>query len=258
MDSRGSRVTWVALHLRLVLAGIYLWVSGSDAIGPNPLIGSLVHFGGAPRRASRTLLGLHVLGAPVGALVSLGDALIWIGAPPMLVLLGVLSNLGGFLHLPDRYGLPHCRARIHRAECRVRGPSAGVIGFGSWVAARNLGRWKIGRLNGRYLCGEECIALNILNGITRRQNGFTYAEARIRLSKSGTQAAREKAGLLKPLTIAGIREAVEVGRDYLGLEMPRRNLDEFDHLSLKAPIEEHGCQSRLTSTRDKLYRSTRR
>ena len=106
----------------------------------------------------------------------------------MLVLLGVLSNLGGFLHLPDRYGLPHCRARIHRAECRVRGPSAGVIGFGSWVAARNLGRWKIGRLNGRYLCGEECIALNILNGITRRQNGFTYAEARIRLSKSGTQA----------------------------------------------------------------------
>ena len=109
----------------------------------------------------------------------LGDALIWIGAPPMLVLLGVLSNLGGFLHLPDRYGLPHCRARIHRAECRVRGPSAGVIGFGSWVAARNLGRWKIGRLNGRYLCGEECIALNILNDITRRQNGFTYAEAQI-------------------------------------------------------------------------------
>ena len=172
MDSRGSRVTWVSLHLRLVLAGIYLWVSGSDAIGPNPLIGSLVHFGGAPRRASRTLLGLHVLGAPVGALVSLGDALIWIGAPPMLVLLGVLSNLGGFLHLPDRYGLPHCRARIHRAECRVRGPSAGVIGFGSWVAARNLGRWKIGRLNGRYLCGEECIALNILNGMTRQRNGF--------------------------------------------------------------------------------------
>ena len=41
------------------------------------------------------------------------------------------------------------------------------------------------------------IALNILNGITRRQNGSTYAKARIRLSKSGTQAAREKAGLLK-------------------------------------------------------------
>ena len=59
-----------------MLAGIYLWVSGSDAIGPNPLIGSLVHFGGAPRRASRTLLGLHVLGAPVVALVSLGDALL--------------------------------------------------------------------------------------------------------------------------------------------------------------------------------------
>ena len=70
----------VALQRQLVLTGIYLWVSGSDAIGP---------------------LGIHVLGAPVGALVNLGDALIWIGAPPMLVLLGVLSNLGGFLHLPD-------------------------------------------------------------------------------------------------------------------------------------------------------------
>ena len=91
---------------------------------------------------------------------------------------------------------------------------------------RILGRWKIGRLNGRYLCGEECIALNILNGITRRQNGFTYAEARIRLSKSGTQAAREKAGLLKPLTIAGIREAVEVGRDYLGLRPVRSPIDQ--------------------------------
>ena len=101
-------MTWVALHRQLVLTGIYLWVSGSDAIGPNLLIGSFVHFGGAPRRASRTLLGIHVLGAPVGALVSLGDALIWIGAPPMLVLLGVLSNLGGFLHLPDRYRDPAC------------------------------------------------------------------------------------------------------------------------------------------------------
>ena len=194
MDSRGSRVTWVALHLRLVLAGIYLWVSGSDAIGPNPLIGSLVHFGGAPRRASRTLLGLHVLGAPVGALVSLGDALIWIGAPPMLVLLGVLSNLGGFLHLPDRYGLPHCRARIHRAECRVRGPSAGVIGFGSWVAARNLGRWKIGRLNGRYLCGEECIALNILNGIIRRQSGFDLRERTNTLIESRNSGGSREGG----------------------------------------------------------------
>ena len=58
------------------------------------------------------------------------------------------------------------------------------------------------------------------------------------------QAAREKAGLLKRLTIAGIREAVEAGRDYLGLEMPRRNLDGFDHLLLKDPIEEHRCQSR--------------
>ena len=35
------------------------------------------------------------------------------------------------------------------------------------------------KANGRYLCGEECIALNILNDITRRQNGFTYAEAQI-------------------------------------------------------------------------------
>ena len=35
-----------------------------------------------------------------------------------------------------------------------------------------LWRRKIGRLNGRYLCVEECIALNILNGITRRQSGF--------------------------------------------------------------------------------------
>ena len=39
-------------------------ISGSDAIGPNLLIGSLVRFGEAHRRASRTLLGLHVLGAP--------------------------------------------------------------------------------------------------------------------------------------------------------------------------------------------------
>ena len=53
---------------------------------------------------------------------------------------------------------------------------------------------------------------------------------------------------MKRLAIAGIREAVEVGRDSLGL----------DHLSLKDPIGEHGCQSRVTSTRDKLYRSTRR
>ena len=83
-----------------------------------------------------------------------------------------------------------------------------------------LGRWKIGRLN-------------ILNGMTWQRNGFTYAEARIRLSKSGTQAAREKAGLLKRLTIAGIREAVEVGRDYLELETLRRNLDWFGHLSPK-------------------------
>ena len=51
----------------------------------------------------RTLLGLHVLGAPLDVLVSMGDALIWISAPPMLVLLGVLSNLGGFLYLPDRH-----------------------------------------------------------------------------------------------------------------------------------------------------------
>ena len=93
-----------------------------------------------------------------------------------------------------------------------------------------LGRWKIGRLNGRYLCGEECIALNILNGMTRQRNGFTYAEAR--------------GGPTEAVTIAGIREAVEVGRDYLGLEMPRRNLDGFDHLLLKDPIEEHRCQSR--------------
>ena len=67
--------------------------------------------------------------------------------------------------------------------------------------------------------------------------GLTYAKERIRLSKAGTQAAREKAGLLKPLTIAGIREAVEVGRDYLGLEMLRRNLDGLTTYRSKTPLE---------------------
>ena len=48
----------------------------------------------------RTLLGLHVLGTLMDVLVSLGDALIWISAPHMLVLL----------------------ARTHRFGYRVRGP----------------------------------------------------------------------------------------------------------------------------------------
>ena len=54
---------------------------------------------------------------------------------------------------------------------------------------------------------------------------------------SGTQAAREKAGLVKRLAIAGILEAVEVGRDYLGLEMLRRKLDGSTTYRSKTPLE---------------------
>ena len=110
---------------------------------------------------------------------------------------------------------PSLQALISMLDCCR--PALQIVGrISSSCTIR--GRWKIGRLNGRYLCGEECIALNILNGMTRQRNGFTYAEAQIQECR---RLERRRAyGSVSP-----IREAVEVGRDSLGLEMPRRNLD---------------------------------
>ena len=42
---------------------------------------------------------------------------------------------------------------------------------------------------------------------------------------------------MKRLAIAGILEAVEVGRDYLGLEMLRRKLDGSTTYRSKTPLE---------------------
>ena len=87
---------------------------------------------------------------------------------------------------------PSLRALISVLDCCR--PALQIVGrLSSSCTIRR--RWKIGRLNGRYLCGEECIALNILNDID------TLIESR---NSGGSR---------------------EVGRDYLGLEMPRRNLD---------------------------------
>ena len=105
-------MNWVHLSTRLLVASIFVLVGEAGPRVVNPLIGGLAS---ASSRHSG-FIGLHSIGGGTHSLASMADTLAWLADPPVACVLGSVSNVGLLLHLPSRYGLEHCRVRLHRLE----------------------------------------------------------------------------------------------------------------------------------------------
>ena len=108
-DSEDGRVNWVHLSTRLLVASIFVLVGEAGPRVVNPLIGGLLHYNelASSRHSGFIGGGTH--------------SLAWLADPPVACVLGSVSNVGLLLHLPSRYGLEHCRVRLHRLEASVMG-----------------------------------------------------------------------------------------------------------------------------------------
>ena len=107
VDSSNDRVSWVALHVRLLLAGIVLIVGSAENLPVAPVIAGMIHFSANSLAGDEGMLGLHVVGVASQAMAALGDALVWITTQPVMVILGVLSHAGLVIHVANRFGLQH-------------------------------------------------------------------------------------------------------------------------------------------------------
>lgn len=165
IDGKSTRVSWVHIHLRLASTGTFLLLGecgSSKAL--NPLIGNLLHFTTLKTRYE-AFLAIHSIGGTVHAIASLADALAWLVQPPIGCVVGALSNVGLINQLPGRYGLKHCRIRLHRHETVVDGPTYAIVGYTAFLMNRQppLADLHAQGCERRYLTATECVALKILN-----------------------------------------------------------------------------------------------
>ena len=149
IDQDGTRVTWTHLFTRLAAAAIYMLVGETTARIVNPLIGSVVHYNELAGPVTTGFLVVHSVGGGSHSLVSVASTLSWVTTPPVACVLGALSNAGLLIHLPVRFGLEHCRVRLHRREAESSGRTGEVVaymnhryrerhGYRSWSERRYL------------------------------------------------------------------------------------------------------------------------
>ena len=142
-------MNWVHLSTRLLVASIFVLVGEAGPRVVNPLIGGLLHYNELASASSRHsgFIGLH-------SLASMADTLAWLADPPVACVLGSVSNVGLLLHLPSRYGLEHCRVRLHRLEASVMGRTSELICYTAFVQNRS-GSTHLPWFERRYLNARE-------------------------------------------------------------------------------------------------------
>ena len=155
-DEEDGRVNWVHLSTRLLVASIFVLVGEAGPRVVNPLIGGLLHYNELASASSRHsgFIGLHSIGGGTHSLASMADTLAWLADPPVACVLGSVSNVGLLLHLPSRYGLEHCRVRLHRLEASVMGRTSELICYTAFVQNRS-GSTHLPWFERRYLNARE-------------------------------------------------------------------------------------------------------
>ena len=153
-DEEDGRVNWVHLSTRLLVASIFVLVGEAGPRVVNPLIGGLLHYNELASSRHSGFIGLHSIGGGTHSLASMADTLAWLADPPVACVLGSVSNVGLLLHLPSRYGLEHCRVRLHRLEASVMGRTSELICYTAFVQNRS-GSTHLPWFERRYLNARE-------------------------------------------------------------------------------------------------------
>lgn len=167
-DAEDGKVNWIHLFMRLAAAAIFVLVGDAGPRTGNPLIAGLLHYN---EMASTTagFMGLHSVGGNTYSLASVTDTLAWLASPPIACVLGSISNIGLLFHLPGRYGLEHCRIRLHRPEASVMGRTSELVGYAAYIQNRLSASYGfVGPWFGQtYLNARECIGYGVLIGDTQ-------------------------------------------------------------------------------------------
>ena len=134
-DLEDGKVNWIHLYMRLAAASIFVLVGDAGPRTGNPLTAGLLHYNELAV-ASSGFMGLHSIGGSTHSLASVADTLAWLASPPVACVLGSISNVGLLFHLPGRYGLEHCRVRLHRNEVQIMGRTSELLGYTSFLQYR--------------------------------------------------------------------------------------------------------------------------
>ena len=159
-----TRVSWIHLQSRLANASILICLGEWHDKAVNPLLGGLLHYSELRLGVENGFVAIHTTGGTAYAVSSLVDALGWLKRSPVGCVVGAISTIGLIFKLNGRFGLEHCRVRLHSREANVSGPTTEICAYSmATCQARRYPLLAPASMR-RYLTARECLALSILDG----------------------------------------------------------------------------------------------
>ena len=162
-------MSWVQLYTRLAIANILLCLGEWHDQSVNPLIGGLLHYSELRLGVENGFVAIHTTGGTAYAVSSLVDALGWLKSAPVGCVVGAISTIGLIFKLQGRFGLEHCRVRLHSREATVSGPTTEICAFAMATGLARRSPLLAPTEMRRYLSARECLALSILDGTAHHQ-----------------------------------------------------------------------------------------